>query len=101
MAAVINIAHAKTSAFGNTSPNVNQVLVSLPNQYNTSDIIKVEVNDLSYLNVIYRNKTTGREDSVWCAKYTHSGLEKLDNANKPVTKPLCDAGIAAFNEATH
>ena len=92
-------AQAQTSAFIQGAQKTNQVLVSLPNKYDTSDLIKVEINDQSYLSVHYRNKTTGREDFVWCARYTHTGLEKTDNANKPVTKPLCEAGIAAFKNA--
>ncbi|MDE1225685.1 hypothetical protein MCT03_15815 [Vibrio aestuarianus] len=95
------IAHAQTSAFEQAPRKNNQVLVSLPNQYDASDIIKVEVNDQSYLSVHYRNKTTGRNDSVWCARYTNTGLVKTADANKPVTKPLCDAGIAAFNKAAN
>jgi len=91
---------AQTSAFDNIPTQNNQVLVSLPNKYDASDIIKVEVNDHSYLSVHYRNKTTGRDDSVWCAHYTNTGLVKTENASKPVTKPLCDAGIAAFMKAS-
>lgn len=95
------IAIAQTSAFDRAPQKNNQVLVSLPNKYDASDIIKVEVNDKSYLSVHYRNKSTGRDDSVWCARYTHTGLVKTANASKPVTKPLCDAGIAAFNKAAN
>lgn len=97
-----NTAQAKTSAFNNHKADHkdNQVLVSLPNRYDASDIVKVEVDDYSYLNVIYRNKSTGGTNSVWCARYTDTGLEKTAAASKPVTKPLCDAGIAAFRKAT-
>ncbi|MEZ8238600.1 MULTISPECIES: hypothetical protein [Vibrio] len=96
------LAYAQTSAFSKkpTKVQANQVLVTLPNKYDGSDILKVEINDLSYLSVHYRNKTTGKEDSVWCAEYTNSGLKKTHNASKPITKPLCDAGIAAFKKAT-
>lgn len=93
-------AHAQTSAFEQIPTQNNQVLVSLPNKYDASDIIKVEVNDQSYLSVHYRNKTTGRDDSVWCARYTKNGLVKTASASEPVAKPLCDAGIAAFNKAS-
>ncbi|MDP2592365.1 hypothetical protein AB6C82_23845 [Vibrio splendidus] len=97
------LVYAQTSAFSvkPIKAQANQVLVTLPNKYDASDIIKVEINDQSYLSVHYRNKTTGRNDSVWCAEYTNSGLKKTHNASKPVTKPLCDAGIAAFKKAAH
>ncbi|EKO3803333.1 hypothetical protein [Vibrio sp. L85] len=109
LAAIANLAYGQTSAFhdytpskttGHTTSN-NQVLVSLPNNYDASDILKVEINDYSYLSVHYLNKTTGREDDVWCARYTDSGLKKMDAAFKPVTRPLCEAGIAAFEKAAH
>ncbi|CAE6904069.1 hypothetical protein ACOMICROBIO_LKFPLAJE_01610 [Vibrio sp. B1FIG11] len=110
---VSGLAYGQTSAFHDYTPNKpasrttnqttnnNQVVVSLPNNYDVSDILKVEINDYSYLSVHYLNKTTGREDDVWCARYTDSGLEKTDNAFKPVTRPLCEAGIAAFEKTTN
>nr|AKN37766.1 hypothetical protein [Vibrio tasmaniensis] len=72
------LVYAQTSAFSEkpSKAQANQVLVTLPNKYDASDIIKVEINDQSYLSVHYRNKTTGRNDSVWCAEYTNSGLKK-------------------------
>lgn len=95
-----------SSAFTDTStPKIhststqNQVLVTLPSNYDASDIVKVEVNDHSYLAVYFHSHVSGRVDSVWCARYTNDGLEKTNNAHKPVTKPLCEAGIAAFRKA--
>ena len=113
LATVSGLAYGQTSAFHDYTPskpanrttnqtaNNNQVLVSLPNNYNASDILKVEINDYSYLSVHYLNKSTGRKDYVWCARYTDSGLKKMDAAFKPVTRPLCEAGIAAFERAAH
>ncbi|MDK9790112.1 hypothetical protein [Vibrio sp. D431a] len=66
------------------------------NQYDVSDIIKIEINDRSYLSVSYKAKDSGRIRSVWCAHYTDHGLVKTNSAFKPVTKPLCDAAIDAF-----
>ncbi|MBF4437796.1 hypothetical protein ERJ77_25600, partial [Vibrio anguillarum] len=47
---VASITYAQTSAFdSNISNSVlapNQVLVLLPNKYDTTDIVKVEINDL-------------------------------------------------------
>lgn len=108
LATVSGLAYGQTSAFhdytssepanrtNHQTRNNNEVVVSLPNNYDVSDILKVEINDYSYLSVHYLNKTTGRKDNVWCARYTDSGLKKTENAFKPVTRPLCEAGIAAF-----
>lgn len=102
--AVSNIVNAKTSAFNSGTPSEqrnNQVLVSLPNIYDAKDIVKVEVNDQSYLVVHYQSKDASSVDFVLCAQYTDSGLVKTHLASRPVVKPLCDAGIAAFEKATN